>query len=107
MQWCSPRSLLIDTNHFYGRRPIESAISASLRETLTTTWRGEKNVNRTQSHPDAEVGQQTAVKDVFLKSAIFPLLPRSREKSVLQEMWGIKRPGVTVATFRLKPVAAG
>ena len=39
----------------------------------------------------AEVGQQTPVKDVFLKSVIFPLLSRSRGKSVSQEMWGIKR----------------
>ena len=38
-----------------------------------------------------EVGQQTPVKDVFLKSAIFPLLSRSSAKSVSQEMWGIKR----------------
>ena len=47
----------------------------------------------------AEVGQQTPVKDVFLKSVIFPLLSRSRGKSVSQEMWGIKRPEATVATY--------
>ena len=31
LQWCSPRSLQIDTNHFCGRCPIRSEISAALR----------------------------------------------------------------------------
>ena len=38
---------------------------------------------------DAEVGQQTEVKNVFLKSKIFPLLSGSRAKSVSPEMWRI------------------
>ena len=51
-----------------------------------------------------EVGrQQTSVKDVFVKFTIPPLLSRSRAKSVSPEMWGIKRPEATVATFALGP----
>ena len=68
--WCSPRSLLIDTNHFCGRCPRRFEISASLRlcvRLLLTIWKAMlKRIFRTQSHRDAEVGQQTAVKDVFL-----------------------------------------
>ena len=87
-----PRSLLIDTNYFCGRRPIPSEISASLRlcVRLLLLPRG---AERMLIAPGVtEVGQQTAVKDVFLKSEIFPLLSRSMAKSVSPEMWGIKRP---------------
>ena len=59
-----------------------------------------KRIFRTQSHRDTEVGlQQTSVKDVFVTFTICPLLSRSPAKSVSPEMWGIKRPEATVATY--------
>ena len=54
--WCSARSVLIDTNHFYGRRPLRAKISAALRETFTYHLESDAEKIRTQSHRDAEAG---------------------------------------------------
>ena len=48
--WCSARSVLVDTNHFCGRRLLRSKISAALRETFNYHLEGDAKKIRTQSH---------------------------------------------------------